>query len=243
MSGCISRLRWHLVQIAPELEAQIRARRPARPTDPARDAPPARTLAAQPAAAGRQGDPQTGLRELPRGKRAASRAQSTDRDSLPGAARRARLRTGDRGDHHRPHRRRQTLPDRRALRPPRQAPPRSPPAPATPNATGCTAAATASSTARSTSSRSPAPAPTPPPAPTSTADTPKARPSSKRSAASNATSPAASGDCSTPPTRQHLTAVRRYHRSRRGHQPRTPVSAPSPAPPRSSCDALAETRK
>ena len=38
----------------------------------------------------------------------------------------------------------------------------------------------------------------PPRAPTSTADTPKARPRRKRSAASNATSRAASGDCSTP---------------------------------------------
>jgi transposase len=59
---------------------------------------------------------------------------------------------------------------------------------------------TANSTARSTSSRSRAPAPTPKPAPTWSANTPRATPSSKPSAASNATSPAASGDCSTPPT-------------------------------------------
>ena len=77
--------------------------------------------------------------------------------------------------------------------------------------------------------------------PTWTTDTQKARPRRKRSAASNATSPATSGDCSTPPKRQHLQR-RRYHCYRRGPSPEDP-SAPSPAPPRSSCDALAETRK
>jgi transposase len=75
-----------------------------------------------------------------------------------------------------------------------------PAAAAIPNVTDYTAAAIASSTARSTSSRCPAPAPTPPPAPTWTANTPKGRPSSRPSAASNATSPAASGACSTRPT-------------------------------------------
>jgi transposase len=84
-----------------------------------------------------------------------------------------------------------------AASPATPAPPRSQPAPATPNATGCTAAATANSTARSTSSRSPAPAPIPPPARTSIADTAKARPREKGSAASNDTSRAASGTCST----------------------------------------------
>jgi transposase len=48
------------------------------------------------------------------------------------------------------------------------------------------------------------PAPTRPPAPTSTANTPKARASAKRSAASNATSPAALGGFSTR-LPQHLT--------------------------------------
>jgi transposase len=62
------------------------------------------------------------------------------------------------------------------------APLRSPPPAATPNATDCTAAGTASSTARSTSSRSRAPGPTPKPAPTWSANTPRARPSEKPSA-------------------------------------------------------------
>jgi transposase len=81
------------------------------------------------------------------------------------------------------------------------APHPSPPPAERLSATGCTAAVTASSTAPCTSSRCPAPAPTPTPASTSTASTPKARPSSKQSAASSATSPAGSGDCSTRPPR------------------------------------------
>ena len=99
------------------------------------------------------------------------------------------------------------------------APHRSPPAAATHNATAYTAGATASSTARSTSSRSRAPEPIPKPAPTWTANTPKARPGSKRSAASNATSPAASGGCSTPPRPQpprpcrSITQTRKYQLS------------------------------
>ena len=82
---------------------------------------------------------------------------------------------------------------------------------------------------------------TPLPAPTSTADTPKARPRKKRSAASNATSPATSGGCSTAPSpRRHLP--RRYQRYRRDHLPED-QSTQSRAPPRSPCRALAETRK
>ena len=133
------------------------------------------------------------------------------------------------------------------------------------NATACTAAVTASSTARSTSSRSPAPAPTPQPAPTSTANTPKAKPNAKRSAASNATSPAASGACSTPP---HRPAIRQpkplataaealttaYTASISSQtrpipvqppHPRTPTTPPTPSPStrQPSCHAPAESRK
>ena len=62
----ISRLRWHLVQIAPQLEAQIRpAGWKARGSAQAR--PPARAAAPQPAASRREGDPQADLRDLPRG--------------------------------------------------------------------------------------------------------------------------------------------------------------------------------
>jgi transposase len=82
------------------------------------------------------------------------------------------------------------------------APPLSPRQAARLSATDCIAAGTASSTAPCTSSRSPAPKPIPKPASTSTAKSQKARPSSKPSAASNATSPAASGGCSTPPRPQ-----------------------------------------
>ena len=87
------------------------------------------------------------------------------------------------------------------------------------HATDCTAVATASSTAPCTSSRSHVPAPTPRPVPISTADTARARPSAKRSAASNATSPGASGACSTPPakpprpTANMLAQIRKYRTS------------------------------
>ena len=57
------------------------------------------------------------------------------------------------------------------------------------------------STARCTGSPSPAPAQTPPPAPTWTASSPRARPSPRPTAALSATSPAASGgSCATTPT-------------------------------------------
>jgi transposase len=107
---------------------------------------------------------------------------------------------------------------------------RFPPAPATPNATACTAAATASSTAPCTSSRSPAPGPTPRPARISTADTAKAKPREKRSAASNDTSPAESGACSTRPCPSHQPL-----------RPDPPTQSPSAL--RRSCHARAETRK
>ena len=108
----INRLRWHLVQIAPELEAQIR---PAGLEGPRIRARLTRQLAAaapQSAASRREGDPQADLRDLPGGAGAARRAQDADRGSLPAAARRARLRPGHRRDHHRPHRRCQAVPDR-----------------------------------------------------------------------------------------------------------------------------------
>ena len=112
----INRLRWHLVQIAPQLEAQIR---PAGLEGPRIRARLARQLGQLPRS------PQlrvakTTLKRIceicQRGAGAPRRAQGADRGSLPAAARRARLRTGHRRDHHRPHRRRQTLPDRRVLR-------------------------------------------------------------------------------------------------------------------------------
>jgi transposase len=91
-----------------------------------------------------------------------------------------------------------------------------------------TAAVTANSTGRFTSSRSHAPAPTPRPRPTSNANTPKARASSKRSAASNATSPAASGTFSTQPQPPHPRS------------PSTP-SRPSPSALQRSCPAPDKT--
>ena len=56
----------------------------------------------------------------PRGARPPRRAQDPDPGALPGAARAARLRDRHRRDHHRPHRRRATVPLRRVLRPPRR---------------------------------------------------------------------------------------------------------------------------
>jgi transposase len=84
-------------------------------------------------------------------------------------------------------------------------------------------------------------APTRRPAPTSSANTAKARASAKRSAASSATSPAGSGASSTRPTPQHHRR-RRYPRHHRGHHPQD-RSARSAAAPPPSCPARAETRK
>jgi transposase len=67
-------------------------------------------------------------------------------------------------------------------------------------ATGCTAVETASSTEHYTQSRSPAPVSTPAHAPTSNASAAKARPAAKPSAASSATSPAISTTSSQHPT-------------------------------------------
>ena len=151
----VNRLRWHLVQIAPELEARLAPAGLDQPADPRNGRPPARPAAPQPAGPGREADPQADLPDLPRGARAARRAQSADRGSLPGSCW-----TSTAAGRSPPRSSSATPPAPSASRPTRAspgtpAPPRSPPAPATPNATGCTAAATASSTARSTSSRSP----------------------------------------------------------------------------------------
>jgi hypothetical protein len=87
-------------------------------------------------------------------------------------------------------------------------------------ATGSTAAATANSTTRCTSSRSPAPATTRPPRPTSRARKPRARPRRERCAASNATSRGASTISSHyQPRRQSRTAAR----------PTKPLSTPANA--------------
>ena len=106
----INRLRWHLVQIAPELEAQIR---PAGLDGPRIRARLARQLGRLPHSPQLRiakamlkrineiyREEQTLLAEL----------NDADRGSLPAAARRARLRTGHRRDHHRSHRRRQRFP-------------------------------------------------------------------------------------------------------------------------------------
>jgi transposase len=104
-----SRLRWQLVQIAPELEARVR---PQGLIGPRIRAKLGRGLvtAPQPTSSGRPRDSQTDQRDLPRSGRAPKRAHGTDRGSLPAAARRTRLRHRDRGDHHRPHRWRQRFP-------------------------------------------------------------------------------------------------------------------------------------
>jgi transposase len=78
---------------------------------------------------------------------------------------------------------------------------------AKPTVTDSTAAATASSTARYTRSRSRAPDTTLPPRLTSPANRPKARPNAKPSAASNATSPGASTTSSPPRPRRNQTTV------------------------------------
>jgi len=113
----VNRLRWHLVQTAPELEAQVR---PQGMIGPRIRAMVSRGPSSQPASPGCQGDPQADQRDLPRGRRAPRRAQGPDRNALPSAARRARVRHRDRSDHHRPHRWRQALLHRRALRSPRR---------------------------------------------------------------------------------------------------------------------------
>jgi transposase len=82
----------------------------------------------------------------------------------------------------------------------------------------------------------------PPPAPTSTADTPRARPKRKRSAASSATSPAASGECSTAPLPPKIRrpkplatlaeALRTAHTAPISPRSRpNPVEAPQSRPP------------
>ena len=179
----VNRLRLASGADRPRARGANQARQADRPADPREGHPRDRQATQNPAGQDRETDPQAHLRHLPRRDRTARRAQNTDPDALPSAAGRARLRTSHSSDHHRSHRRRQTLPRPTRASPATLSPPRSRPAPATPNATGCTAAATVSSTARFTSSRSPKPAPTRPPAPTSTADTPKAKPKRKRSAA------------------------------------------------------------
>jgi transposase len=114
----INRLRWHLVQIAPEVEAQIR---PAGLLGPRVRAKVGRQLARLPHSP-----------QLRVAKAILKRVCENYREenellaelkalidaSLSPAAGRARVRAGDRRDHHRPHRRRQTLPDRRLFRPP-----------------------------------------------------------------------------------------------------------------------------
>ena len=101
-----NRLRWHLVAIAPELEAGLAPARLDSPHDPRQVARQLARLAAQPAGPGRESDPQTDRRDHPRGTRTPRRAESADQSALPRAARRARLRTDHRRDHDRPHRRR-----------------------------------------------------------------------------------------------------------------------------------------
>ncbi|MGZ6563407.1 MAG: IS110 family RNA-guided transposase [Solirubrobacteraceae bacterium] len=96
--------------------------------------------------------------------------------------------------------------------------------------TASTAAGTASSTGRFTPSRSPAPTTTPPPRNTSRASGPRARRPRARCAASSATSPAASGGYS--PSRRSPTSTRLRSPSRpqspRAASPNKRSTAPSP---------------
>ena len=107
------------------------------------------------------------------------------------------------------------------------------------NSTGSTAAATVSSTMRCTSSRSPAPATTRPPRPTWNAKKPKARPPRARCAASSATSP----DASTTSCPYQPKPLRQIPAPRRKSPP-IPAGATaaastraSPAPPQPRCSA------
>ncbi len=185
-----SRLRWHLVQIAPELEAQVR---PQGLIGPRIRAKVSRGIARLPRS------PQTRV-----SKAILKRINEIDREEgellaeikMLIEAHCPRL-LAEHGAGPSPPRSSSATPLAPGAFPATHASPATPPsprsrpAPATPNATDYTAAVTANSTARSTSPRSRAPAPTPRPRATSLANTPKARAKPKPSAASNATSRAA----------------------------------------------------
>src|SRR5919204_4629369 len=64
----VNRLRWHLVQIAPELEAQVRPQGLIG-AGPRQGRPRAHPTTSQPTGPGRPSDPQTDLRDLSRGRR------------------------------------------------------------------------------------------------------------------------------------------------------------------------------
>jgi transposase len=113
----INRLRWHLVTIAPELEAglgQAALKGPrvcARLTRQLARLQPSPQLRVARAILKR-------ISEIVREERAPfRRADRPDPGSRSAAVGATRVRDGHRGDHHRPHRRRQALPLRRALRP------------------------------------------------------------------------------------------------------------------------------
>ena len=116
----INRLRWHLVTIAPELEAQLgpaALRGPricARLTRQLARLPPSPQLRVARRLLKRISEIVREERELFAELTALIDAHAPQLLAQPGCG------TGDRRDHHRPHRRRPTVPDRRALRPPRR---------------------------------------------------------------------------------------------------------------------------
>jgi transposase len=104
------------------------------------------------------------------------------------------------------------------------------------NSTGSIAAATVGSTTRCTSSRSPAPATTRPPRPSWNARKPKARPPRERCAASSATSPDAStSSCPKPPSQ--IPAPRRKSPPIPAGATAAASTRASPAPPQPRCPA------
>jgi hypothetical protein len=92
----INRLRWHLVTIAPEIEAQVGQAALKRPRDLRLTLPPARAADPEPAAAARSRAAATDHRDRPRGTRPPRRARHTDRRARFAAARPTRLWDRDR---------------------------------------------------------------------------------------------------------------------------------------------------
>ena len=230
----VNRLRWHLLELCPELERSLKrgALNQARVLD--RVDRRLRKLPAGARVQGRARADRPAARPEPPDRRAPRRAGRAGQGAPPAAVGRARLRRADRGDPDRPHRRRQAIPQAAQASGCRPGPRRSPAPRASAPSTGSTAAGTASSTTRCTSSRSPAPNATPPPRSTSRAKRPKARPTRARCAASSATSPAAStgSSPSRPPTSSKPpTASRASSPSRR---PRRAAGDPAASAPRAS---------
>ena len=114
-----NRLRWHLVELNPALEARIPARCLHHPLWLERVARSLQRLASSDARVRIARQLVNSIRHLTRQADSAETELRSPRSRLsPATAERARLRHPDRRDPDRPHRRRRALQDRRALRPP-----------------------------------------------------------------------------------------------------------------------------